>query len=61
MNRTFNNAANHKEAENWDIKQQINLTPGQRQKITRELKKRFYGESVPDARTSRKVVKKIKF
>jgi F0F1-type ATP synthase delta subunit len=53
MDRTFKKAENHKEAEKWDIKQQINLTPRQRQKIAKELKKRFYGKNPPDVRSKR--------
>ena len=54
MERIFNKAANHKEAEKWDIQQQINMTPRQRQKIAYELKKRFYGNNSPDVRTKKK-------
>lgn len=54
MNRTFNKAANHKEAELWDILQQIKMTPRQRQRIAFELKKRFYGNKMPDIRDSGK-------
>ncbi|HSW55774.1 MAG TPA: hypothetical protein VLH59_11865 [Ignavibacteriaceae bacterium] len=54
MNRTFNKASNHKEAEFWDIIQQIKMTPRQRQRIAFELKKRFYGKNVPDVRDSMK-------
>jgi len=54
MDRTFNKAANHKEAELWDILQQIKMTPQQRQRIAFELKKRFYGSKMPDIRDSRK-------
>lgn len=50
MNRTFNKAENHREAEMWDILQQIKMTPKQRQKVASELKKRFYGKNVPDVR-----------
>ncbi len=53
MDRTFNKAVNHKEAEKWDIKQQINMTPKQRQKIAHKLKKRYYGENTPDVRGTR--------
>jgi hypothetical protein len=52
VNRTFNKAANHTEAEMWDILQQIKMTPRQRQKVASELKKRFYGKNVPDVRDS---------
>jgi hypothetical protein len=52
MNRTFNKAANHKEAERWDILQQIKMTPRQRQRVASKLKERFYGKNVPDVRDS---------
>lgn len=54
MDRTFNKAANHKEAEKWDILQQIKMTPQERQKIAFELKKRFYGKDNPNVRDIRK-------
>jgi hypothetical protein len=53
MKRIFNKAANHKEAEKWDIEQQINMTSRQRQKAAFELKKKFYGKNVPDVRASK--------
>jgi hypothetical protein len=57
MNRTFNKASSHKEAEMWDIIQQIKLTPRERQKIAFELKKRFYGAKTLDVRDSKKFVR----
>jgi hypothetical protein len=54
MDRTFNKAKNFKEAEEWDIKQQINMTPRQRQKIAKELKRRYYGSNPPDVRDIKK-------
>jgi len=54
MNRTFNKAANHKEAELWDINQQIRMSPRQRKKVAKELKKRFYGRNNPDVRDSKR-------
>lgn len=54
MNRTFNKAANHKEAELWDIVQQIRMTPRQRKKVANELKKRFYGQNIPDVRDAKR-------
>jgi len=50
MERIVNKAKNNKEAEKWDILQQISLTPEERQKIAKELKLRFYGNNVPDVR-----------
>ena len=57
MDRTFNKAANHKEAEMWDILLQIKMTPRQRQKVAYELKNRFYGSKLPDVIDSRMFVK----
>jgi len=57
MDRTFNKAANHKEAKMWDILQQIKMTQRQRQKVAYELKKRFYGSNLPDVKDCRMFVK----
>lgn len=54
MERIVNIAKNKKEADEWDIQQQIKLTPEERQKIAKELKRRFYGDKVPDIRSSKK-------
>lgn len=53
MKRVFNKAKNHNEADKWDIYQHINLKPSERQKISKELKRKFYGSKVPDVRESR--------
>ncbi len=58
MERVVHKAKNFKEAEEWDILQQINLTPEQRQEIARQLKQRFYGSNTVDVRESGKVSKK---
>jgi hypothetical protein len=42
MERIFNKARNSKEAENWDIQQQISITPVERQYIAKVLRERFY-------------------
>ena len=39
-----------KEAEEWDIEQQINMTPQERQRAAKELKERVYGKDVKDVR-----------
>jgi hypothetical protein len=54
MERVVNKAKNYKEAEKWDIQQQINMTIEQRRKAANELKKRFYGKNSPDVRSVRK-------
>jgi hypothetical protein len=53
MERIVNIAKNHKEAEKWDIEQQINMTPRERQMAAKELKKRFYGSNPPDLKDCR--------
>ena len=55
MKKIVHIAKNHKEAEAWDVQQQISMTPDQRQKIAWELKRRFYGSNTPDVRQSRVV------
>lgn len=52
MERVVNKAKNFKEAEEWDIMQQINLTPEQRQEIVKELEVQVYGRSTIDVRGS---------
>jgi hypothetical protein len=41
-----------REAEEWDIAQQLAMTPEERRKAAYELKKRFYGPQCPDVRES---------
>jgi predicted Fe-S protein YdhL (DUF1289 family) len=42
IKRVVHKARNHEEAERWDVLQQIKMSPGERQQVARELKKRFY-------------------
>jgi hypothetical protein len=53
MERVFKKARNHKSAEDWDIIQQIRMTPAQRQKAAKALKSRFFGDRVADIRGRR--------
>lgn len=39
MERIFNKAENHKKAEQWDILQQARMSPEERMKVAKELKK----------------------
>jgi hypothetical protein len=50
MKTVVNIAKNFKEAEEWDIIQQINLTPKERQRIVNELKNKVCGNKVKDLR-----------
>jgi len=50
MEPVVNKAKNHQDARLWDILQHIALSSEQRQDIARELKRKAYGENVPDVR-----------
>ncbi len=53
MVRIVNKARNHRDAAKWDVIQQITMTLEQRQKVAKELKRRFYGTRVPDVRSKK--------
>ena len=57
MERVVHKANGFKEAEEWDIEQQVSMTPEQRLRAAKELCDRFYPANVPDVRTSGVVVK----
>lgn len=40
------------DAELWDIKQHISMTPEERQSVARQLRIRIYGSHPPDVRES---------
>ena len=48
--KIFHKSKTHKEAETWDVRQQIEMKPEERQRAAKELKKRFYGPNVQDVR-----------
>ena len=50
MKKVVHKAKNFKEAEEWDILQQIKMTPEERQDIALEQRKRVYGKRSPDIR-----------
>ena len=50
MKRIVNIARSFKEAEEWDIKQQISMTPDERLQISRILRERVYGKNCVDVR-----------
>jgi len=54
MKRVFHKAKNKQEAEEWDILQQISMTPDERLSVADELKKRVYGKNVPDVKEAHK-------
>jgi hypothetical protein len=50
MERVFRKFTNFEEAEQHDIEYYIHLSVDQRDEIARVLKKRAYGDDVPDIR-----------
>ncbi|MBZ0183209.1 MAG: hypothetical protein K8F60_12205 [Melioribacteraceae bacterium] len=50
MERIVNIAKNKVEADKWEIHQQINMKPEERQKIVKLLKLRFYGKNCKDVK-----------
>jgi hypothetical protein len=50
--RTVNKSVGFREAREWDIQQEISMTPEQRQRAAKELKQRVFGRNAPDVRAS---------
>ncbi|MBN1879885.1 hypothetical protein JW823_07215 [bacterium] len=55
MERICNVAKNHREAGEWDIKQNLRLTPNERMKIARILRERVFGKNTKDVREWNKI------
>lgn len=53
MKRIVHKSYSYTEAERWDIKQQLSLSPEERQKAAKELKVRVFGKTAKDVRESR--------
>jgi hypothetical protein len=52
MERIFKKAKNYKEAQEWDVEQNLRMTPEQRQDVSKELRERVYGKETVDIRDS---------
>ncbi|MCP5107547.1 MAG: hypothetical protein GY950_29435 [bacterium] len=50
MERVVNIARSFEEAEEWDIRQNISMTPDERLTAARQLAERVYGKNQPDVR-----------
>jgi hypothetical protein len=50
MERVVHIAKSFEEAEQWDIEQNLAMTPEERLKAAKELKDRVYGKNPPDVR-----------
>jgi len=42
------------QAREWEILQEITMTPAQRQRAAKALKERFYGKNMPDVREAQR-------
>jgi hypothetical protein len=50
MERIVHIARSHAEAALWAIEQELRLTPQERQAVSRELRRRVWGDHPPDVR-----------
>jgi len=50
MKRVVHKARSFREADKWDIRQHISMTPEERQEVSRLLRIRYYGPNNPDVR-----------
>lgn len=51
MERRVHKANSFQAAAEWDIEQQIRMTPKERRAIARQLKERVYGRRIRDVRS----------
>lgn len=54
MERIVHKAKNHKEAELWDIYQQVNMKPEERQRAAKKLKEKVFGIKSQDIKEAYK-------
>lgn len=52
--RVFHKSFDFADAERWDIEQHVRMSPKERQKAARELKRRVFGKSPLDVRDAHK-------
>jgi hypothetical protein len=50
MRRIFHKSSSFAEAERWDIEQHVRMSPKERQKAARVLKRRVFGPTCRDIR-----------
>lgn len=55
MERIVHKSHSFEEAQEWDIRQQLEMTPEERQRVARALRDRVYGADAPDVRESERV------
>jgi dienelactone hydrolase len=52
LRRVVNVSHGFSQAREWEILQEISMTPAQRQRAAKALKERFYGKNRPDVRAA---------
>lgn len=52
MKRVFHKSKDFKEAEEWDVLQNVKMSVEERQAVAKELRNRVYGEKTVDVRES---------
>ena len=50
MERIVNKSYDFESAAEWDIAQQVDMSPQERQRVSRLLKEKFYGSDTMDVR-----------
>jgi len=54
MKRVYHKAKDFKDAEEWDILQQMRMTSEERQDVAKALRERVYGQKTIDVKESKK-------
>lgn len=50
LGRVANVSHGFRQAREWEILQELSMTPAQRQRAARAMKERYYGKNAPDVR-----------
>lgn len=58
MKRILHKSRSFKEAEEWDIQQQISMAPQKRLQAAKILRERVFGKNTPDVREYHERIKK---
>ena len=51
-------AKNHQEADDWDIRQNLKMSPQERLRAARILQIQYFGKNTPDVKKSQSVLEK---
>ena len=52
-------AKNHQEADEWDIQQNLNMSPQERLRAARILQLQYFGKNSPDVKKSQTIPEKL--